>query len=286
VKITLAKVFSMLNAVTLNLPYSAVRQAFNFASGKRKDLWLKSPLRYLVSPVKLPDGNHVFWSWEEDAFWLKDMIKEIYQEQAYESFFHAEEDDVIVDVGANIGLFTLKASKKVGKKGKVIAFEPGKRNFALLSRNIRINRCQNVIPLHVAVSDYNGKGTLYLKDVCLQNTLSSCVNQETATVGTPVIEVRRLSTVLEKLKIRRVDMLKIDAEGCEFEVLKGSQEFLENHGIRKISIAAYHSQEEPKILKAYLHKFGYHVFFKRNIGLADFKRIHVFGISPLEGKFQ
>lgn len=207
------------------------------------------------------------------------MIKEIYEEQAYEHFFQAEDGEVIVDVGANIGLFTLKASKEVGDNGKVITFEPKKRNYDLLFRNIRINKCRNVIAINSALSDFNGKAPLYIKDVGLQNTLLPQIKLQSSTIGTEVVDVRTLSSVLKELNINYVDMLKIDAEGCELEVLKGSEEFLSNQMIKKISVAAYHSESELEIITKYLQQFGYSIRSHRNIGLADFQRVHAYGLS-------
>lgn len=275
------KLYSILNALTFWLPYLVIRKVFSLVFGKSKHVWMNSPLKYLVNPVKLPDGNKILWSWEEEVFWFRDMTKEIYEEQAYEHLFHAEDGEVVVDVGANIGLFTLKASKEVGIKGKVVAFEPKKRNYELLCRNIRINKCQNVLAINIALSDFNGRGTLYIKDVSLQNTLLPQTNSDTRTIATSVVEVRNLSSILRKLNITSVDMLKIDAEGCEFEVLKGAEDFLSYQKIRKISVAAYHSKEELKIISEYLQKFGYEVSSVRNVGLANFQRVHAFGVAKM-----
>ena len=270
---------SRFSLFTLSVPYFIVRRAFFLSCLKRADLWVKSPFKYLFSPVKLPDGNLVFWSWEEDAFWLRDMIKEIYEDHAYEHFFGAEKGEVVIDVGANIGIFTLKSSKKVGEKGKVVAFEPKKRNYDLLSRNIRINKCQNVLPLNIAVSDSNCNGTLYVKSVSLHNTLLEQTDFETDTIKTETVKVRKLSSVLKNLNIKHVDFLKIDAEGCELSVLKGLEEFLLRKQIKKISVAAYHSAKQLDIISEYLNKWGYFVLNLQSNGLAGFQRTHVFAVS-------
>ena len=216
-------------------------------------------------------------TWEEDAFWLRDMIKEIHEEKAYEHFFQAKKDDVIVDVGANIGIFTLKVSKIVGERGKVIAFEPQRNNYKLLIRNLGINKCKNVVPINQALCDFNGKATFYVKSVSLHNTLQPQANSETPTTSINIIGVRKLSSVLDNLNIDHVSFLKIDAEGSELEVLKGAEELLLTHQVRNIAVATYHSTEETQMIMEYLQKFGYAVHLNKNIGLANFQRIHVFG---------
>ena len=70
--------------------------------------------------------------------------------------------DVVVDVGAHIGSYTLVFAKLVGPTGKVFAFEPHKENFALLKKNIEINGYQNIIVENKAISHITGKAKFYL----------------------------------------------------------------------------------------------------------------------------
>ena len=72
------------------------------------------------------------------------------------------EGDVFVDVGANVGYFTLIASEAVGSGGKVFAFEPEPNNFSLLRKNAKVNRCTNVICEQKAVTNANQPIKLYL----------------------------------------------------------------------------------------------------------------------------
>jgi len=72
--------------------------------------------------------------------------------------------DVVLDIGANIGYYTLIFAKLVGQEGEVLAFEPDPNNFALLKKNIEINGYRNVSLLQKAVSNRSGKIRLYLSD--------------------------------------------------------------------------------------------------------------------------
>ena len=76
-----------------------------------------------------------------------------------------KEGNVVVDIGANIGYFTLIFSRLVGRKGEVFAFEPEPNNFNLLKKNIEINDYKNVNLINKAVSNKSGKIELYLDDV-------------------------------------------------------------------------------------------------------------------------
>ena len=70
--------------------------------------------------------------------------------------------DVVLDIGANIGYYTLILAKCVGKEGKVFAFEPEPNNFSLLKKNIQINGYKNVVLVQKAVSNKNEKLMMYL----------------------------------------------------------------------------------------------------------------------------
>src|SRR5207245_2930011 len=69
---------------------------------------------------------------------------------------------VVVDIGANVGYYTLLAAEKVGSHGKVLAFEPEPSRYALLEKNVRANDLKNVIPVQKAVSNKTGAARLYL----------------------------------------------------------------------------------------------------------------------------
>ncbi len=82
--------------------------------------------------------------------------------QLFES--HIKEGDVVLDLGANIGYFTLIAAKCVGANGKVYAFEPDPTNFSFLKRSVEINNYKNVVCEQKAVSNKNGVVKLFLHD--------------------------------------------------------------------------------------------------------------------------
>jgi len=274
------EIVSGVNKFTFSLPYYLVRKSFSKLTGRRtNEVWSESLFARLVSPIVLPDGNLLMWSWEVDAFWLKELVKEIYEDRVYERFFRVEEGDIVVDVGANAGIFTLKASKRTGHRGKVFSFEPEAKNYRRLCRNIRINRRSNVIPINAAVSDIDGTADFYVKDVSLQHTLlpETTMTFDTHTVKTVRVQTRAISSVLEEFGLNHIDFLKVDAEGAELEVLKGSIALLSSKRIRKLSVATYHSKTETEIIGNFLQNFGYRVRVFRNEGLGHFQLEHLYG---------
>lgn len=79
-------------------------------------------------------------------------------------FDHVGPNDVVVDVGANIGYYTLLLAKQVGHAGRVFAFEPDPVNFDLLQRNVERNGYRNIVLERLAVSDVTGSVTLFTNE--------------------------------------------------------------------------------------------------------------------------
>lgn len=152
--------------------------------------------------------------------------------------------DIFVDVGANIGYFTLLASRLVGRDGKVIAVEASPNIFARLSDNLRRNHATNVAATNIAVSDRVGTTQLFLGS-------DSNIGQ-TGTVATPGsryecdIATTPLDTLLDGIDAARVRFVKVDVEGAEWSVLQGMQGLLRS-GARELEVFV---ELTPKSLRA------------------------------------
>lgn len=128
----------------------------------------------------------------------------------------------VVDIGAHHGLYTLLASKGVGRRGKVIAFEPSQRERRRLARNLRVNACWNVLVEGCALGDKPGEADLFLVGGWLDWCNSLRPPAVTERIETTRVRVERLGDVLLKLKVDRVDFIKLDVEGAELSVLQGA----------------------------------------------------------------
>jgi FkbM family methyltransferase len=128
--------------------------------------------------------------------------------------------DIIIDVGAAFGFYTILASKRVGQQGKVIAIEPQPDNFEMLNRNIKLNKLANVITLNYAV--YSKKTTLKLYSTY------SIIQERARQNLQDYIEVSAdtLDNLLGHVGINQVNWIKIDVEGAEYEVLRGAKHVL------------------------------------------------------------
>lgn len=133
--------------------------------------------------------------------------------------------DVFVDVGANIGYFSLLASKLVGPTGAVVAIEASPSTFALLRANLELNHASNVRAVNVAASDTSGSLTLY-EGPTWNRGLATTVHPRGGTETTEVASLP-LSDILSADELARARVLKIDVEGAELRVVRGLLEVLD-----------------------------------------------------------
>lgn len=138
----------------------------------------------------------------------------------------------VVDVGANIGYFTLLGSSSLGDKGKVYAFEPDERNFDLLLKNIELNCFDNIIPVRRAVSNVTGESLLFLNRYSGWHSL---VNAHGNFVSSVVVETVTLDDYFANSD-SVIDVVKIDVEGAEISVIQGMRQQIEKNESIKIFI--------------------------------------------------
>ena len=137
-----------------------------------------------------------------------------------------KQGDIVVDIGANIGYFTLLMSGLVQKDGSVVSIEASAPTFGKLAKNIERNRCANVISRQVAVSDHKGEIRLFQSEHGDKDTGKiTTVEQSGAAVFTSVTCDTLMNILTAAVPISRVSFLKIDIEGAEAPLLS---EIIEN----------------------------------------------------------
>ncbi len=134
--------------------------------------------------------------------------------------------DIFVDVGSNMGCFTLLASQLVGPQGRVLAFEPQTEAFSRLSANVQLNSLSNVVLNNFALGAAPGEMKLYLPGLdwshCSSLHPSSWHNEQVFSI----VKVVKLDDVLSKPSVKQVKLIKIDVEGGELDVLRGAENVL------------------------------------------------------------
>lgn len=154
--------------------------------------------------------------------------------------FEISEKDLVVDIGAHIGVFSIFASN-LAKKGRVYAFEPIPENFEMLERNIEMNCIKNIVPIKKAISVRKGQ-----KEMLLSESNPAEHSFYFGRNKAKKVKVRTLSLndVVEENDISQIDFLKVDCEGAEYEILFGCpDDVLEI--IKKISLE-YHNLDSSR----------------------------------------
>jgi FkbM family methyltransferase len=167
--------------------------------------------------------------------------------------YSLKEGDTVIDVGAYYGYFTIYAARKVGKTGKVIAFEPDPENFEILKNNVALSGLNNVILVERGLFNKNTE-----VDLSSDFSRSSIVENKNAQSSSIKIQCSPLDDEMRNLGINRIDFLKMDIEGAEVEALEGAEEALKN--ISHVAIACYHVREGKttgEILQPVLKKYRF-----------------------------
>ncbi len=175
------------------------------------------------------DGRKMFFG--SDSFLMFSVRSRKYENFESEIIMNEiKRGDVVVDLGANIGYYTLIFSELVGESGKVFSFEPEQKNFELLKRNIEANGCKNVVLEKKLVSNEDGKRILFLEpNGFVGHTI--CDFYENA----PPIEIESVSLDnYFKNQNGKIDFVKMDIEGAEGEAFLGMRRILRKNRNLKI----------------------------------------------------
>ncbi len=179
----------------------------------------------LPIPVRLPFG--AWWLARKDHIGLPVLYNQF--ETAELSFVERflQPGMTVLDIGAHHGFYTLLASRRVGRQGRVISFEPSSREGKALLRHVSLNRCGNVSVQACAVGNEAAEACLYVVEG--KQTGCNSLRPPIAESGTSAqrVPVARLDDWLRENKIERVDFIKLDVEGGELEALKSAEELLE-----------------------------------------------------------
>jgi FkbM family methyltransferase len=155
------------------------------------------------------------------------------QPQTARILSHLRPGMTFVDVGANVGYYTALASSIVGA-GRVISYEPNPYSFRRLDEWVHANRASNVTLVSTALGSTEGTITTYFTEsdnhtASLVPALDPIHAHEAS-----VVTVRTLDAEAERLAIRHIDVMKVDVDGYELEVFKGSTRLLEERRIGAI----------------------------------------------------
>lgn len=166
--------------------------------------------------------------------------------------------DVVWDVGANVGFFTLLAAKLTGAQGRVVAIEPLPRNLDLLQQHLALNKVANVTVISQAVADAAGTA-LFAADA------SPSMGRLDAKAGF-VVNVTTIDTLVASGIAPAPRIIKMDIEGAESRALKGARRTLERN--RPVLLLSTHGWAQHDACMSMLGQLGYELTLRRD-GAAD-----------------
>jgi FkbM family methyltransferase len=144
--------------------------------------------------------------------------------------------DAFIDVGANIGWYSVLAARQVGPAGRVYAFEPSPREFRLLLDNLALNGATNVLAYSLALGGRCGEAVLSLEPA--HTGMNRLVEGGADGKTRAAVPVCRGEAVLAHLRTERraIALLKVDCEGAEYGVLEGFASLLEESLVRRVAV--------------------------------------------------
>jgi FkbM family methyltransferase len=170
----------------------------------------------LLRPRSARVQGHLMWLDDKDTLEL--AVHEVY-EPVGTSLFNREihPGQTVLDLGANIGYYTLIAARRTSPKGKVYAFEPDPDNFSLLQKNVERNGYSNVVLVNQAVSDHTGRTRLYLNET---NKGDHRIYNPGDGKKFADIQVAALDDFFKRLD-KKIHFIKMDVQGAEAAALAG-----------------------------------------------------------------
>jgi len=162
-----------------------------------------------------------------DSPGFKNFLKDNPHERGEVKFLESivKESMNVIDIGANVGITTVTIARKIGRRGKLLSFEPVPEYFDILKENISSNGLENAKVYELAVTDQVGRAPFYQKELS-----SGIVFEEGAKKSE--VSTTSIDRFLSGEKTERIDLINMDCEGSELLVLKGAKETLRKNEVK------------------------------------------------------
>lgn len=213
------------------------------------------PDKYLAYPFS---GGQLYLNIKESQMMLARAL-DIYEPDKTQAIRDLlKSGQTFIDVGGNKGDFSLLAANIVGPDGRVLTFEPEPDNCHWIKNSTQLNQYNNIQLFDIALSDNNEVAQLFIGEKSGWHSLiSSQGNTDNRTIE---VETHRLDSVLERIDIQHVDMIKIDVEGAEMAVLNGAEELLDNNPELILLLDLHpHMGVDPDVICKLLTRKGFRI---------------------------
>lgn len=179
---------------------------------------------------------------------------------------------VVVDVGANVGLFSLPLVPSAANTSQFVLLEPNPDVFFRLKENVSNNHLPNVKLVRCAVSDVVGSATLYLDPRGNEGAarLGRVFDQKSSSIK---VATRTMTDIIDEFGLGHIDLIKVDVEGFEDRVLASYLRGGSGRNVDRIYVEVAHNELWVTDLFGLLHSsgfkqeatFGENILFKRNL---------------------
>jgi FkbM family methyltransferase len=227
---------------------------------KNKEIEYAYSNKILISPNTKENNNYT---------WIDHSVNDLHLVEKFYDLI--EEDSVILDIGAQSGAFTLLS--KFFPKTKWYAFEPDPNNYDLLIENLEINSITNVIPFNIGISNKIGNDELKIcKSHRGLNSYGNSISRFDLNSDNAIIVDTIIDTIDNLFLDQNIDLIKIDTEGCEYNILHGGKNVIEKN--------------KPKILLEYyeqnLLQFGKNFYdLHKLFDEMNYEIVESFGVDVL-----
>jgi len=246
---------------------------------KKKSIYWRE--RIFLSKIKLDDTVIFYRKHSDDEFIINELL--INDEYMFNQL-GLKEDSNVIDIGAQIGCFSLRAAK-IAKRGNIYSFEPEPKNFNILKRNIKVNQLRNVTVFNKAVYEKEGVIKLFIPGFDTEKrTGQYSIFKMKERHYNKYLKVKTVSlkSILLDKNIKKVDLLKIDCEGAEYRILYSTPDEVFNI-IDKIILEYHHYggiDGNIEDLRKYLEARNYRTLLIKNHpseprGIAYFSRLRM-----------
>lgn len=177
-----------------------------------------------------------------------------------------------IDIGANLGEWTVPLARAVGATGRVLAVEPAPRSAAALEKTLAANALRQVAVVGCALGDHDGTAEFVVPLVTSARTDTGTARIGKAAAGNRAIEVglRRLDTLVAERRLERLDLIKIDVEGHERHVLDGGTASLARFRPALVVETGHEGPGDRAAIRDRLHGLGYRMLgVLLDYGMAD-----------------
>ena len=248
----------------------ASSQIFNLSSYRKYQQVLVSPWKYWLALIlkffpgvynrpirlKLRAGGEFYVL----DFMSLYIYNEIFIEKSYDYPNLGIIDPLIIDIGANTGLFTLRM-KELYPKSSLLCYEPFPANFEQLSENIKLSSLEDIQLINKGVGGSSRSEKLYIN----KNNLGghSLFELEARSNEFVTIDIEGISELIRNLNNKRIHLIKMDCEGAEYEIIKALDVGL----VSEVEIILFESTESVYDLGElldHLRSIGFSIEFKEN----------------------